>query len=53
MDLDAVTDMVRKHLDRDAALISISNIDDPDPTQRTIGIETEDGALFFLTIQEP
>lgn len=49
--LDALRDLIKKTLDREPTLNGTSDIDDPDPTQRVIGVETENGDLYFLTIQ--
>lgn len=49
--LDAVRDLIKKRLDDVSELASITDIPGTPAEQRSIGLETETGALFVVTIE--
>ncbi|AEM88914.1 hypothetical protein [Streptomyces violaceusniger] len=53
MDLDQRRDQVKTALLKDPDFIAVSEIDENSADQRVLGAETENGDLFFITIQRP
>jgi len=51
VDLDSIRNLINQALKGEPDVYGVSDIDDTDTTQRVIGIETENGAEFFVTIQ--
>jgi len=52
-ELDRRREQVKQALRTDPDFISVTDIDDDQPHQRVLGVETEDGAEFFIVIQLP
>ncbi|MFD8340291.1 hypothetical protein ACFV42_48100 [Streptomyces solisilvae] len=53
MNLDQLRDQVKKLIQASPDFINVDDVEESDPHERVLGVESKDGELFFLVIQEP
>ena len=52
-DLDRRREQVKRALRTDPDFTYVADVEDTDPNKRVLGVETENGAEFFIVIERP